>query len=173
MWWIRATSTSWTHWPIASTNPVTASLDVYVAFFSSSLHKFLRCSPPQLTTRSTSWSNLVVCGMWCLVRKCVQRSSALTATLFFYLFFFTYVLKLLTDSALSGYHYFSFTRLNVDVFSEHENASSLLFPVIEWLSNPCSSSSLKHSSSFFAHFTFTVLQPRKIYFHSYCTFVCL
>ena len=55
--------------------------DVYMAFHPAS-KKYLRSSPPQATTKSTSLSKFIVCGMCCRVRKCVQRMRDLIAALF-------------------------------------------------------------------------------------------
>lgn len=56
--------------------------DVYMAFLPAFSKKCLRSSPPQATTKSTSLSKFVVCGMCCHVRKCVQRMRDLIAALF-------------------------------------------------------------------------------------------
>ena len=45
----------------------------------------------------------------------MQRSSAFDSYSVLYRLLFTYVLKLLNDSTMSGCHHFSFTRLDVDV----------------------------------------------------------
>ena len=80
-------------------------------------------------------------------------------------FFFTYVPKLLNDSTLSG------------CMSIH--LLYCLLPVIEWLSNPCSSSSLKHSSSFLYTSQnapwWSLLYSSQGNFSSHfcCTFICL
>jgi len=153
-WWSLFRRFFLIHWPIVSTKLITASFDVYVAFFPAFSRKYFKFLPPQLTTRSTSSLKLIY--WW--ARKCVQCSRHLTVFQPVTVVYFLYLLSNRTPQGCCDTK-----SLRLTSISEAFTLTMLFhfcycfFPIMKWFSNPHSSSFVTCMPlPFLAVFTFLV-----------------